>query len=75
MFCETLPYDVDVESLFKVFMFYLDESRSKRWATQNYSESERRTYIREQYELFSGNQTKGRELSAEFKFDGKSNGK
>lgn len=71
MFCESLPYDHEIESLFKVFMFYLDESRSKRWENQNYTESERRTYIREQYELFIKNQTKGKELSTQFEFSAK----
>lgn len=68
MFCESLPYDVEYESMFRVFLFYLDESRSKRYLTQNYTETERRTYIREQYEMFTTNQVKGRAKSTLYKF-------
>lgn len=68
MFCESLPYDVAYEDLFKMFMFYLDESRSRRYLTQNYTQTERKTYIREQYEVFTKNSTKGRAKSALYKF-------
>jgi len=48
-------------------MFYLDESRERRWKDQVYTDSERRTYIREQHELFRLNQVEGRTKSVVYK--------
>lgn len=63
MFLDGLPYDADYEDLFRVFLFYLDESRNKRWRGQVYTSAERKVYIREQYENFKANQDKGRSRS------------
>lgn len=67
-FLETLPNDYKTEDLFKVFMFYLDESREGRWSQmKTYTESERTTYLNEQRELFYKNQAEGKKRSTTFK--------
>jgi len=67
-FLETLPNDYKTEDLFKVFMFYLDESREGRWSQmQTYTESERTTYLVEQKELFYRNQAEGTKRSSGYK--------
>lgn len=67
-FLETLPNDYKTEDLFKVFMFYLDESREGRWSQmKTYTESERTTYLNEQRELFYKNQAEGKKRSTTYK--------
>lgn len=67
-FLETLPNDYKTEDLFKVFMFYLDESREGRWSQmKTYTESEKETYLNEQRELFYRNQAEGKKRSSNYK--------
>merc|ERR1711939_1226178 len=67
-FLETLPRDYRTEDLFKVFMFYLDETRDGRWSQmKTYTVAERETYLAEQKEIFYRNQAQGVKRSSQYK--------
>ena len=60
MFLDGLPGNYDYNKLFDVFLFYLEQCKEKTWLNQDYPETKRRAYIKEEIARARGNLDKGR---------------
>lgn len=61
-----MPRNYRFETVFEVFLFYLEESRSRPWVAQAYSEAERSAYLKEEIDKIYRNMDKGRRRQIEY---------
>lgn len=66
MFLDGLPRNYNYHKLFDVFLFYIEQSKERVWLNKDYSESERRGYIKEEIARVRENLSKGRAKQTEY---------
>lgn len=66
MFLDGLPRNYKFETIFEVFLFYIEQSRNRIYIQQKYSEKERYGYIREEIDRIYSNMDEGRRRQRKF---------